>query len=158
MWKWILEGGLLFLVVGLPDAAVQESRERCGRRSKIRGSIFLSNESPSTLPGHLRKEGPAYDLPIAVGVLVASEQITADVSDTLIIGELSLGRRGAPHERRALDGAPGAAKRGIKTLFVPAADAPEAALIPDLDVIPIESLFAVYAHLADCSRLRRIAR
>lgn len=140
-------GQVLFLVVGLPDTAVQESRERVRAAIKNSGLNFpLKRVTVNLAPADLRKEGPAYDLPIAVGVLVASEQITADLSNTLIIGELSLDGS-VRHTSGVLSMALLARERGIKTLFVPSADAPEAALIPDLDVIPIESLFTLYAHL-----------
>ncbi len=140
-------GQVLFLVVGLPDTAVQESRERVRAAIKNSGLNFpLKRVTVNLAPADLRKEGPAYDLPIAVGLLVASEQITADLSDALIIGELSLDGS-VRHTNGVLSMALLARDRGIKTLFVPAADAPEAALIPNLDVIPIESLFSLYAHL-----------
>ncbi|TAH49280.1 MAG: ATP-binding protein [Chloroflexota bacterium] len=140
-------GQVLFLVVGLPDTAVQESRERVRAAIKNSGLNFpLKRVTVNLAPADLRKEGPAYDLPIAVGVLVASEQITADLSNALIIGELSLDGA-VRHTSGVLSMALLARERGIKTLFVPSADAPEAALIPDLEVIPIESLFALYAHL-----------
>ena len=140
-------GQVLFLVVGLPDAAVSESRERVRAAIKNSGLNFpIKRITVNLAPADLRKEGPAYDLPIAVGVLVASEQITADLSNALIIGELSLDGA-VRHTNGVLSMALLARERGIKTLFVPASDAPEAALIPDLDVIPIESLFALYAHL-----------
>lgn len=140
-------GQVLFLVVGLPDTAVQESRERVRAAIKNSGLSFpLKRVTVNLAPADLRKEGPAYDLPIAVGLLVASEQITADLSDALIIGELSLDGA-VRHTNGVLSMALLARERDIRTLFVPAADAPEASLIPDVQVIPIESLFALYAHL-----------
>lgn len=140
-------GQVLFLVVGLPDTAVQESRERVRAAIKNSGLNFpLKRVTVNLAPADLRKEGPAYDLPIAVGLLAASEQITADMSNALVIGELSLDGA-VRHTNGVLSMALLARERGIKTLFVPSADAPEAALIPDLQVIPIESLFALYAHL-----------
>lgn len=140
-------GQVLFLVVGLPDTAVQESRERVRAAIKNSGLNFpLKRVTVNLAPADLRKEGPAYDLPIAVGLLAASEQITTDLSNALVIGELSLDGT-VRHTNGVLSMALLARERGIKTLFVPSADAPEAALIPDLDVIPIDSLFALYAHL-----------
>lgn len=140
-------GQVIFLVVGLPDTAVQEARERVRAAIKNSGMQFpIKRITVNLAPADLRKEGPAYDLPIAVGVLVASEQITADLSDTLVIGELSLDGA-VRHTSGVLSMALLARERGIKTLFVPAVDAPEAALIPDLQVYPIESLFALCAHL-----------
>jgi magnesium chelatase family protein len=97
-------------------------------------------------PADLRKEGPAYDLPIAVGLLMASEQLHADLSRTLVIGELSLDGI-VRHTNGVLPMAALARDRGFDSLFVPASDAPEAALIPDLQVYPIETLFALVMHL-----------
>lgn len=143
----IANGGPMFTVVGLPDAAVQESRERVRAAIKNSGLTFpLKRVTVNLAPADLRKEGPSYDLPIAVGLLAASEQIAANLSDTLVIGELSLDGA-VRHTNGVLSMATLARERGISTLFVPASDAPEAALIPDVDVIPIESLFALYAHL-----------
>lgn len=140
-------GQVMFTVVGLPDTAVQESRERVRSAIKNSGLNFpLKRVTVNLAPADLRKEGPAYDLPMAVGLLVASEQITADLSSALIVGELSLDGT-VRHTNGVLSIALLARERGIKTLFVPAVDAPEAALISDLQVIPIESLFALYAHL-----------
>jgi magnesium chelatase family protein len=97
-------------------------------------------------PADLRKEGPAYDLPIAVGLLMASEQLRADLSRTFIIGELSLDGA-VRHTNGVLPMAALARERGFNALFVPAPDGPEAALVPGLDVFAIESLFALVAHL-----------
>lgn len=89
-------------VVGLPDAAVRESGERV--RSAIGNSGFFFPQNRLTVnlaPADLRKEGPAYDLPIALGVMAASRQLLADLEDALIVGELGLGGascgRGAAH-------------------------------------------------------------
>ena len=137
-----------FTIVGLPDAAVQESRERV--RAAIKNSSFAypfnKRITVNLAPADLRKEGPAYDLPIAVGLLMASEQLCADLSRTFIIGELSLDGA-VRHTNGVLPMAALARERGFNALFVPASDAPEAALVPGLDVFPIESLFALVAHL-----------
>jgi len=136
-----------FTIVGLPDAAVQESRERV--RASIKNSSFsypFKRITVNLAPADLRKEGPAYDLPIAVGLLMASEQLTADLSRALIIGELSLDGI-VRHTNGVLPMAALARERGFDTLFVPASDAPEAALVPDLNVYPIETLFALVMHL-----------
>jgi magnesium chelatase family protein len=140
-------GQIGFTIVGLPDAAVQESRERV--RAAIKNSGFsypLKRITVNLAPADLRKEGPAYDLPIAVGLLMASEQLQADLSRALIIGELSLDGM-VRHTNGVLPMAALARERGFDTLFVPASDAPEAALVPDLNVYPIETLFALVMHL-----------
>jgi magnesium chelatase family protein len=137
-----------FTIVGLPDAAVQESRERV--RAAIKNSNFFypfnKRITVNLAPADLRKEGPAYDLPIAVGLLIASEQLAADLSRTLVIGELSLDGI-VRHTNGVLPMAAVARERGFSDLFVPASDAPEAALVPDLNVYPIETLFALSAHI-----------
>ena len=137
-----------FTIVGLPDAAVQESRERV--RAAIKNSSFAypfnKRITVNLAPADLRKEGPAYDLPIAVGLLMASEQLRADLTRTFIIGELSLDGA-VRHTNGVLPMAALARDHGFNALFVPAIDAPEAALVPGLDVFPIESLFALVAHL-----------
>ena len=140
-------GQIGFTIVGLPDTAVQESRERV--RAAIKNSGFaypLKRITVNLAPADLRKEGPAYDLPIAVGLLMAAEQLQADLSRALIIGELSLDGI-VRHTNGVLPMAALARTQGFKTLFVPASDAPEAALVPDLDVYPIETLFALVMHL-----------
>ena len=145
---YISNGQAGMTVVGLPDASVQESRERV--RAAIRNSnLRYPGEKRITVnlaPADLRKEGPAYDLPIAVAMLIASEQLHADLSRALIIGELSLDGL-VRHTNGVLPMAALAREKGFTTLFVPASDAPKAALVPDLQVYPIESLFALVAHL-----------
>jgi magnesium chelatase family protein len=137
----------IFTIVGLPDAAVQESRERV--RAAVRNSGFAFPGTRITVnlaPADLRKEGPAYDLPIAVGLLRASEQIHGDLDQTMLVGELSLDGA-VRHTNGVLPMAKLARERGFKILLVPAPDAPEAALVPDLEILPVESLFALSAHL-----------
>ncbi len=135
-------------IVGLPDAAVQESRERI--RAAIKNSSLVypwgKRITVNLAPADLRKEGPSYDLPMAVGLLLASEQIRGDLSRTLIIGELSLDGT-VRHTNGVLSMAALARERHFETLLVPASDAPEAALVPGLKVIPIQTLFALVAHL-----------
>jgi len=135
-------------VVGLPDAAVKESRERVRSAIKNSSLIFPGNRITVNLaPADIRKEGPAYDLPIAVGVLVASEQVwPQEIEDALIIGELSLDGS-VRHVDGILPVASVAHEQGLSRIFVPADDAPEAALIDELEVIPIEHLGQLAAHL-----------
>jgi len=95
----------------------------------------------------VRKEGPSFDLPIAVGVLIAGEQINQEeIEGALVVGELSLDGS-VRHVRGVLAIAATARQEGFKRLYVPATDAAEAALIPNLEVIPIGSLAELYAHL-----------
>jgi magnesium chelatase family protein len=119
-------------------------------RAAIKSSSFAypfnKRITVNLAPADLRKEGPAYDLPIAVGLLMASKQLRADLTHAFIIGELSLDGV-VRHTNGVLPMAALARQADIKTLFVPASDAPEAALVPGLEVFPIESLFALVAHL-----------
>src|SRR4030043_190383 len=80
-----------FTIVGLPDAAVQEARERVRAAIKNSGFAFPMKRIVVNLaPANLKKAGPAYDLPMAVGILLSSEQVSADISRTMFLGELSL--------------------------------------------------------------------
>ena len=135
-------------IVGLPDAAVQESKERV--RSAVRNSGLSwptgSRLTVNLAPADIRKEGPAYDLPIAVGVLLASGQVVANVDDAIFLGELAL--TGDVRPTRGILPMVGVARdRGIKRAFVPAQNAPEAALARGIEVFAIESLSSVAAHL-----------
>jgi magnesium chelatase family protein len=135
-------------IVGLPDAAVKESSERV--RSAVRNSSLVFPGKRITVnlaPADIRKEGPAYDLPIAVGVLIASEQAWPQaVEDALFVGELSLDGS-VRHVNGVLPIAALAQQQSIKRIFVPACDAPEAALIDGLEVYPVENLGQLAAHL-----------
>lgn len=129
------------LIVGLPDAAVQESRERVQSAIKNSGYQFPRRRVTINLaPADVRKEGPAYDLPIAVGVLAASQQINpVKLHKSLVVGELSLDGT-LRHVRGVLPMAALARQEGFHRLIVPKVDAEEAALIPDLEIIAVESL------------------
>jgi magnesium chelatase family protein len=135
-------------IVGLPDLAVQESRERVQAAIKNAGMEFPRKRVVVNLaPASVRKEGPAYDLPIALGVLVMSGLLPAGaVEGALVVGELSLDGS-VRHARGVLPMAAVARQHGFRRIFVPQADAAEAALIPDLEVIPVTSLKALYEHL-----------
>jgi magnesium chelatase family protein len=136
-------------IVGLPDAAVQESRERVQSAIKNAGLPFPRKRVLVNMaPADVRKEGPVYDLPIALGVLVMSGFIPPQaVEDALVIGELSLDG-GVRHVRGVLPMAAIAREGGFKRFFVPEVDSPEAALIPDLETIPVSSLAELHEHLS----------
>jgi len=138
-----------FVIVGLPDAAVQESRERVQAAIKNAGLQFPRHRVIVNLaPADLRKEGPAYDLPIALGVLAASNQIAAEWLDgVLAVGELSLDGS-LRHVRGILPMAALACQQGYATMIVPEEDASEAGLIPGLNVVPAPSLTALVNHLS----------
>jgi magnesium chelatase family protein len=134
-------------IVGLPDAAVRESAERV--RAAVVNSGLVHPRARLTVnlaPADLRKEGPAYDLPIAVGILLATEQVSADLAHAGLVGELSL-----DGQVRSVTGllpmAAAAKEQGLTTLYVPEANAAEAALVQGLEVIPVASLASLVGHL-----------
>lgn len=135
-------------IVGLPDAAVKESSERVRAAIRNSGLIFPHRRLTVNLaPADIRKAGPAYDLPIAVGILLASEQAWPQaVEDALFVGELSLDGS-VRHIPGVLPIAAVAREAGLRRIFVPAADAPEAALVEGLEVIPVEDLGRLAVHL-----------
>ncbi len=129
------------VIVGLPDAAVQEARERVEFAIKNAGYPFPRKHITVNLaPASVRKAGPAYDLPIAVGVLIAAGILPeTHLGNTMVVGELSLDG-GVRHVRGVLSIAATARENGFARIVVPATDAPEAALIPEIEVIPAASL------------------
>ena len=135
-------------IVGLPDTAVQESKQRVMAAIKNAGYTYPRKRLTVNLaPGSVRKEGPVYDLPIALGVLACIEIVPTDVlNDGLVIGELSLDSS-VRHVRGILPMAFIAREKGFKRIFVPQQDAAEAALIPEIEVIPVESLAALVSFL-----------
>jgi magnesium chelatase family protein len=135
-------------IVGLPDAAVQESRERVQAAVKNAGIEFPRKRIIVNLaPASVRKEGPAYDLPIALGVLVMMGRLPQPTCDeALVVGELSLDGS-VRHSRGVLPMAAVARQQGFKRIIVPKVDAAEAALIPNLEVIPVATLTELYGHL-----------
>jgi magnesium chelatase family protein len=134
-------------VVGLPDTMVQEARERV--RSAVRNSgCYFPNKriTISLAPADVRKEGSAFDLPIAVGVVIASEQLIADVAESLFLGELSLdGRLRSTHG--VLPMVSLARDRGLRYVYVPACDAAEAALVEGIEVYAVETFTQLVRHL-----------
>ena len=133
--------GLHFYMSGLPDSAVKESQHRVESALKNTGFFFPRNKTVVNLaPADIRKEGSAYDLAIAVCVLRSSEQITTDLSDQYIImGELALDGTLMPI-RGVLPIAIQARKEGFKGFLLPAANAREAAIVNNLDVLPVNTL------------------
>ena len=133
--------GVNFFMVGLPDSAVKESHHRIETalkqiNYKIPGKKIVVNMAPADI----RKEGSAYDLPIAVGILAASEQIKADhVHEYIIMGELSLDGS-LQSIKGALPIAIQARQEGFKGLIIPAENAREAAVVNKLDVYGVQNI------------------
>ncbi|HZP59060.1 MAG TPA: YifB family Mg chelatase-like AAA ATPase [Opitutaceae bacterium] len=137
------------ILVGLPDAAVKESDDRVA--SALANSGFRRPRTRTTVnlaPGHLRKEGPLYDLPIALGILVATGQLKTDLlGDFLIAGELSLSGATRP-VRGALAFARLARKLGKRGILLPPHSAAEAALVEGTEVYAVDSLDRAFRFLA----------
>ncbi len=134
----------IFNTVGLPDAAVRESRDRV--RSAIRNSGFEIPPTRITInlaPADLKKEGSGFDLPIAIGILGAYGSLhIKDISDFLLVGELGLdGSLRSVHGMLPI--AIAAKARGIKNLLIPADNAREAAVVEGVNVYPVRSLLEV---------------
>jgi magnesium chelatase family protein len=130
-----------FTLVGLPDRAIRESRERVRAALLNSGLDFPQKRLTVNLaPAHVRKAGPSFDLAIAVGLLAASEQVpSGGLSDYALAGELSLSGELRP-VRGALNAALGARRSGYRKLLVPEPNAPEAALVEGIEVNAIPSL------------------
>jgi len=144
-----VSGGLpKIIVVGLPDVAIQESRERVKAAIKNADFAFPVRKIVINLtPADLRKEGPCFDLPISVGILAASEQVNPQLlGDYLFYGEVSL-----DGTLRAVTGvlpiAAAASKMGIAGLVLPLGNAQEAAVVKDINVYGFGSLGQVVDFL-----------
>lgn len=148
----------IIVIVGLPDTAVSESRERVRYAIKNSGLRFPKVKVTVNLaPADLKKYGPSYDLPIAVSILTAAKDINIaeDLTKMLFIGELALSG-----ELRPVNGvlpiAIEAGKLGFKTLFVPAANAKEAKLVKDLEVIAANNLIELVRHLENRNKIEPV--
>lgn len=136
-----------FTIVGLPDKAVEESRERVRSAIKNSGAEFPAKRITVNLaPADLPKVGPAYDLPIALGILIASEQLKALPEDPVCVGELSLDGT-LRHTNGILSITFLAKLEKRSSLFLPSVDAKEASVIPGARVYPVASLGALVHHL-----------
>lgn len=147
----------LFHIVGLPDKAVEEARERVGAALRHTGFEPPHKRAHRVIvnlaPADIKKEGPAYDLPIALGFLLATRQVGFDPAGKLFLGELAL-----DGGLRAVGGvlpiAEMARRRGIGELFVPRANAREAQLVRDIAIYPVATLAEVLNHLSGRVRLQ----
>lgn len=135
------------VLVGLPDTAVQESRERVRAAIRNSGGKFpYGRVTVNLAPADLRKAGPTYDLPIAIGILAASHQVPDLPEDAIIVGELSLDGV-LRHTPGILSMVSLAAAKGMRRAFIPHVDAAEAALIRGVEVYPVRTLADLVNHL-----------
>ena len=150
---YITNGLPAFDVVGLPDTAVKESRERVRAAIKNNGFKFpVSRMTVNLAPADKRKAGTVYDLPILIGILSASGDIDQPSSESAFIGELSLTGELRP-VTGALPMAIAAMRSGIRKLYVPEENAAEAAFAEGIDVIPLHDLQQMLRHLKGEERI-----
>jgi magnesium chelatase family protein len=136
-----------FHIVGLPDTAVQESKERVRAALRNSGCEFpMRRITVNLAPADLKKAGPAYDLPIAAGILFSTSQAPPTLEPAIFLGELSLDG-GLRHTAGILPMVSVAREQGIHSAYVPSADAAEAALVDGVTVYPVDSLAQLVEHL-----------
>ncbi len=144
------KGLFSFSIVGLPDKAVEEARDRVSaaiKNSGLEGPKQKNQKVTIALaPAELKKEGAFFDLPIALSYLSAVGDIEADLEGRLFVGELALDG-GTRRIRGVLSIASEAKRRGIKELYVPVENAEEAGLVEGLVIIPVSSLHSLLDHL-----------
>ena len=142
--------GIKFFLVGLPDTSVKESHKRIVSAIQVSGFKFPRRQIVINMsPADIRKEGSAYDLPLAIGILATSETIKADkLSDNLIMGELSLDGNILPI-KGALPIAIMAKENGFKGFILPTENAKEAAVVEGLDVYGVENIRQVIGFAND---------
>lgn len=140
-------------VVGLPDSAVSESKDRVRAAIKNCGFDFpVSRITLNLAPADRRKEGPIYDLAILVALLQASEQINVDLGGYAFLGELSLDGK-IRHVNGVLPMVIGAQQFGMKNIFVPEENANEAAVVEGINVLPVSEVWQVIDHLKGLNRI-----
>ena len=144
-----------FDVVGLPDAAVKESRERVRAAMKNCGLTYPTQRITVNLaPANIKKAGPIYDLPICIGLLASSQQLNADLSNYAFVGEIALSGELRPIVG-ALPMAICAAENGIKNIILPAQNAAEAAVVKDLNVFGAANLLDIIKHFITEEKLKK---
>jgi len=134
-------------IVGLPDAAVRESKDRLYAALRNAGFRYPAWRITINLaPADVRKAGPSYDLPIALGILAASEQLAADLGDAIVVGEIALDGALRPTQG-ILPIAAAARARGFRRILLPAENGAEAALVHGLEVVAAADIVSLIRHL-----------
>lgn len=143
-----------FTIVGLPSKAVEESKERVRSAIKNSGSEFPPHRITVNLaPADLPKEGPAYDLPIAMGIIMASGQLETDASNSLFFGELSLDGS-LRHTNGILPITLLAKEKKYKALYIPEINAKEAAVVGGIKIYPVSSIISLFHHLLGTNMIK----
>ena len=137
-------GGIGLFIVGLPDNTIKESQERVRAAFENSGyKMFAKKTVINLAPADLRKEGSLYDLPIAIGILVATEQLqTTMLDDSMFIGELSLNGRIKP-VKGVLPLVAMARESGLKRVFVAEENVAEGAVVDGIEVVGVASLLSL---------------
>ncbi|PSO44100.1 MAG: magnesium chelatase [Parcubacteria group bacterium QH_9_35_7] len=146
-----------FQIIGLPNTAVQEAKERIRVAWRNSGYSFPNNKRIiiNLAPADVRKQGTAFDLPMALGLFLAEKQIDVDLSNSLFIGELALDGQ-VRHTKGVLPLAIFAQENEIDNLFVPQANAEEAAVIEGLNIFPVENLKQLLDHITNKNEIEPI--
>lgn len=139
----------VFNIVGLPDTAIKESRDRVS--SAIRNSGYLPPHRAGRVtinlaPADLKKEGPIYDLPMALGFLITTNQLNFDIKGKIFLGELSLDGK-VRTIKGVLPMAILAKEKGIEEFYIPAENAKEASIIDGITIFPVNNLSGLISHL-----------
>jgi magnesium chelatase family protein len=151
------EGFPSFTIVGLPDKAVEESKERVRSAIKNTGADMPPTKITVNLaPADLPKAGPSYDLPIAIGILIASGQLPSfsEAKQHFFVGELSLDGT-LRNTNGILPLVHLASQKGFKSIYVPTVNAEEASLIKGIDVYPVSSLLDLFRHLSHTKEIEK---
>ncbi len=144
-----------FDIVGLPDAAVKESRDRVRAAIKNCGFKFpISRITVNLAPADRKKEGSFYDLPVLLAILKASDQLKADLSNSVTVGEVAL-----DGILRGVNGILAmtitAKENGIENIFVPKDNAIEAAVVDGINVYPVENIKQIIDHLTGEKKIKK---
>ena len=151
----ITKGQTNFTIVGLADTSIKEAKDRIHSALKNSGFTYPFNFRilVNLAPADINKEGPAYDLPMAVGIITISNGLDINLDDALVVGELALDG-GVRHVNGILPLAIFAKTRGLQRLFVPASDASEAALVEGPVVYPVKNLQQLMNHLLGVEEIK----
>ncbi len=143
----ILNGLPAFTIVGLPDKAVEESKERVRSAIKNSSGDFPAKKVTVNLaPGDLPKEGPTFDLPIAISILLSSGQLIQNIESSLFVGELSLSGK-IRLSRGILPMVLAAKDKGIKDIYIPYANKHEAEIVHGINIYAVSNLKELFNHL-----------
>jgi magnesium chelatase family protein len=147
-----------FAIIGLPDKAVEESKERVRAALKNTGADFPAKRITVNLaPADLPKEGPAFDLPIALGILIASGQLVADLSKTLVFGEVSLDGSLNPTKGTLLLSSMAKEKK-LEQVILPFENAIEASVVEGLTIYPADTIKEIFDHLSGIKEIQKLPK